>query len=244
MPLATPTLLGTGTNTAAATLTSVVSSSVSPSSNALLVVCIGQTAGADNNVSSITTSLSNVGSWTIAAEIHEVVGAAYNDSAIAWAKVTGAPGTGTVTANFAGGTGYTAGISVVEFASGYHATPTGTTGTATAVSGSEFTVTAGASPAAASTMFGCLWGTSGFNTDNAYAADTGFTELEEGFGWYALGLSYEWQVVYDAAGADSTCVFTRPLNVGASACLVEIVAAPEPPRLVVPRVAVHRAGRW
>lgn len=249
MALSTPTLLATTPlRTAAGTLASAASASVSPSSNALLIVCVGHGAGASNTLSSISTTLSNVGSWTIAAQFNGLVGSVYEVAAIAWAQVTGAPGTGTITANFTGGSGYTATVAVLEIATGYHTTPTGVTGTNSAATGPDFTVTAGGSPAAASTVVGFLTSIIPGDLDSAFTPDGSYTELEEDRGYYAvIGATTEWQVVYDANSADSTCVFTRPLNAACSAVIVEFVeaaAAYSAPRIVVSRQAIQRASGW
>lgn len=251
MALSTPTLLAaTPGRTAAGTLASVASASVSPSSDALLIACVGHIAGVSNTLSSLSTTLSNVGSWTIAAQFNGLVGGAgaFHTAAIAWAKITGAPGTGTVTANLTGGTGYTGECAVLEIASGYHATPTGVTGTNSASANTDFIVTASGSPASTSTMIGFLNSLVSGNTDNAFTPDASYTELEEGFQYYAtIGASFEWQVVYDANSADDTCTFPRPSTGTCSAALVEFVESATDymaPRIVVRGQAVNRSSRW
>lgn len=77
--------------------TTVVSPSISPSSNALIVVAFAMavTTTTDINSASISSTLSNLGSWTVVRMTN--TGSPVLASLVAYAKVTGAPGTGTVT---------------------------------------------------------------------------------------------------------------------------------------------------
>lgn len=246
MALSTPTALDQKFGTAVGTLTNVVSNSVSPSSDSLLLACIGFLGGADNTVSSMATTLSNVGSWSTAVAFHGAVGAGFLNTTIMWAKVTGAPGTGTVTANFTGGTGYAASISVIEFASGYATSPIGATGSNSS-NAANITVTLSGSPDAASTVLGFMFSESANNVDTDWTPFTGYTELQDAFNWFAaIGGAQEIETEYKAGSAGSTIDFTRIATALLAAVAVEILEAPTfvRPTVAVPRAAVNRAGSW
>lgn len=101
MSLSTPALLTTAT-VATGSATSLTSASVSPSSDALLIAIIKTTGDRSGSLALSSTTLANVGSWT-------TVTPTYSGNAdagtlmIAYAQITGSPGSGTVTASWTSG---------------------------------------------------------------------------------------------------------------------------------------------
>lgn len=97
MALSTPSVLIT--HTASLASTSETTASISPSANALLLVVVSVTVAAESpSISSITSTLSGLGTWTAIGETwHD---AANNSFVAAWRCKCGAtPGSGTVTVN-------------------------------------------------------------------------------------------------------------------------------------------------
>jgi len=90
----------------ATTGTSIVSGSVSPTSDCLLVVFCRMSRNEAANINVSATTLSNVGSWTDAS----IYSGDLSDGTIgvSYAKVTGAPGSGTITVSWNNGRTYRA----------------------------------------------------------------------------------------------------------------------------------------
>lgn len=103
MALSAPTHLAYATDESSAGVTTKAFASTSPASDCLLIV-VGKADSASNSadaISSISTTLSNVGAWTIIENYTTDIYGSQNNF-IAYAKVTGAPGSGTVTVNWSG----------------------------------------------------------------------------------------------------------------------------------------------
>lgn len=92
-PLPAPTVSLLDTLSADATALTCVSGTITPSDNALLVVVVRRQSG---GTPTMTTSLSNVGSWTVSSVVTASAGTMF----LAYARVTGDPGSGTVTATY------------------------------------------------------------------------------------------------------------------------------------------------
>lgn len=96
MPLSIPTSLALASSQSAGGVSSLATGSVSPPSNCLLVVGGCEDSGPGTTIT-MSTTLSNVGAWTVV----KTANYGSNDSAwVAYAKVTGAPGSGTVTTTY------------------------------------------------------------------------------------------------------------------------------------------------
>lgn len=96
MPLSNPTSLALASSQTSGGVASIATGSVSPPSDCLLIAAGIEDSGAGTTVA-MSTTLANVGAWTV------VQSANYGTNDAAWiatAKVTGAPGSGTVTATF------------------------------------------------------------------------------------------------------------------------------------------------
>lgn len=134
-----------GSNTGATGSTSLASPSVSPSSNALLVAAY-RTRFAVASFT-VSTTLSNVGTWTVVNDATNLC--------IIYAKVTGAPGTGTVTVTHANQSdrhihlgeflGYDTSNPVPQFKVGSAST-----------SGTTYTASFASTPASTSAVFAAL----------------------------------------------------------------------------------------
>lgn len=148
--LSTPTLLNA--SSPGGTVASVTSGSITPSTNALLVV-LARCAGDESASIAVTsTTLSNVGSWT---NLRVYSGsAAVGTLLVAYAKVTGSAGTGTVTASWAAGHSRPA-IQVVEITGYNTTTPVAQSKIGTPTNGST-SESFGSTPAATSTVIGGL----------------------------------------------------------------------------------------
>jgi len=148
--------------------------SITPSSNALLIAWIAWRATADRSISSVTTTLSNVGAWTILSGTWEATGG--SEVGIAYATITGSPGSGTVTWNFSSTANRSYG-SVEEIASGY-STTTPVRQTATPVTGTGLTqtISLASSLLANSKSFSCISDRAAITILNG----SGETELHEG----------------------------------------------------------------
>lgn len=101
----------------------VVSNSVAPANDALLIAVSIFRDSADEDHQAPTTTLANVGTWTKAGEVsrEQTSVSRWFSAAFWWAKITGDPGEGTVTYNLAGSAFNFHGL-LFEIASDYHPT--------------------------------------------------------------------------------------------------------------------------
>jgi len=182
----TPTILDAALYTPTNTCTS---GSISPSANSMLVVaCSG------NNVAGTlvfqSTTLSNVGSWSYTTQ----VAAGNTKIRIAWANITGSPGTGTVTFNGFGTPGATRAVMhVIEVSNGATVAQS-QTGTQTSTTPS---ITLSSTPDVNSVVIAAISHVSAATTPGA-----SFTELAENNGNRGM------QSQYDAGSATTTVNWT------------------------------------
>lgn len=195
MPVATPTELGTGSSNS--TASSIATSSLSPSANAL-VVAVAFSRGA--TAFSAFSSAFSTGGWTT---LGGDTSYGSNDvkCLIGWAITTGSPGTGAVTATWGAGVNSPR-VGVYEVATGYDATTPiaqfKNAGTATTVTtDSDFTGTFDSAPASTSVLI-CGICSSPNNID--HDALTGWTE----FATAMLGGSLPSIVSYDSGSTSTT----------------------------------------
>lgn len=105
-PLTAPTSLDSGArNTSGAT---IVSSSISPAANSLIVCGIGARSDAEIEVTLIdpVATFGTSGSWVLAAEQYNDGGAAWVGGGIAMIMTDGAPGSGTITFGVSAGNNF------------------------------------------------------------------------------------------------------------------------------------------
>src|SRR3990167_388063 len=174
MALSDVTLLVATANTS--TTNNVASGSVSPSSDAFLIVAVATvevTTGV-NTHDSMSTTLSNVGTWT-KQQFTQYDDATYESGISIWtAKITGAPGTGTVTCTFSNNIRRK--VIAVHEVTGEHATPPVVQGNVNSGAADTLTVTLGSSPGAASLVFAAV---NSRNEADGITPGTGFSELTD-----------------------------------------------------------------
>jgi hypothetical protein len=173
--IAAPTLLDGALYSPTGTCTSA---SISPTANSLLVITCATGVAAGTFAFSSTT-LSGVGSWTLLGQVNDGnvrVG-------ILYAKITGSPGTGTITITGFGSPGATRAVMhVMEVTNGTTMTNV-QTGTQTSATPS---LTLGATPATNSLVIGAIAHNSATTT-----AGTNFTELAEHNGNRGMQTQYD-----------------------------------------------------
>lgn len=217
MALSTPALLATGT--LATNGTSVVSASSSPSDNALLVVAVSTISSSTPGTFAISTTLSNVGTWTQITVVSALNATRQIRTSIFYAQVTGDPGTGTVTATFT--TAARGAIAVHEVASGYNTTTpirqsnsnTGTTST--------LAVTLSSSPLSDSTTLGAV---GGHDNSDGTTPGANFTELADVTAGASEHLGMETE--YDATSPTTTVDWSALGTSNNAGIGVEIAATP------------------
>lgn len=209
MALSTPTQLDAKSDSA--TASTIVSNSVSPSSNTLLLVA-GATRDASVASASISTTLSNVGTWTVLTR--DGPGASYGSLVLGYAVVTGAPGSGTVTVNF--GVSCTRhSIVVAEIASGYSTSSPVVQNKNGTSSASTLSLTLDSTPISNSTVFAAV----ASRGATAITPGSNFTELSEigtGSGNPAI------EVEYDANSATTTVDWSTLGTAGNAGIGIEI----------------------
>jgi hypothetical protein len=172
--LTTPVHLGTGSGNVNST--SIATGTLTPSSNALLLVAFRWAGDRTAQTPTITTTLSNVGTWTATSGVY----AGSTDGGTIWlayAQITGAPGTGTITATI-GDSAAGRIILATEITGHNTTTPIRQTklGTAQTFAGAgTYTITPDSTPLTTSTLFGALTSTL------TVAPGSGSTELFELF---------------------------------------------------------------
>jgi hypothetical protein len=144
IPPPAPTQLATATGSA--TATSIATGSVSPASNSLLVASVRRVTG---GTLAMQTTLANVGSWTISSPASTAASQLW----IAWAVITGAPGSGTVTADWGADSQAARSIHLIQVTKA--GTPGSVTNGTVSTAGTTFSVDLG-SPAPTDLMIAVL----------------------------------------------------------------------------------------
>lgn len=177
-------------------LTSKTSGSISPSAGAFLVVALATAAQGviSFNVGTVTTTLANVGPWTVH---RSVTGQAVNSYgvAIATAQITGSPGSGTVTVTWTG----TSTRTVLTIAEVVVSTPPSVPQSGQAT-GTASTLAVPLSATGASSL---VIGAINSRGASAIAAGSGFTELVETSS--TGGGNSQLQLQYDNGGSITSC---------------------------------------
>lgn len=210
----TPTQLSTND---AGSGTSAVTGTVSPSSGSKLLLAVGLRDGANIPVGTITTTLSNVGTWSSVHAPQVTVGSARRQVAWYYADVTGSPGTGTVT--------YNSSLSITRILLAlYEVTgaSSGITNSATNSSTSTpITVTLSGTPSSDSLVMGAIQ----CDGDRTITPGTGFTEITQLL--HDAG-SDNLQVQFDAESADTTCDWSSVGSNSNSAAVLVLAPAVAP----------------
>lgn len=256
MALSTPTHLAYATDQSSAGVTTKAFASTSPASDCLLIV-VGKADSASNTqdaISSITTTLSNVGAWTVIEHYTTDIFGNQNNF-IAYAKATGAPGSGTVTVNWSG-LPQDAIVMELLYVTGHDTTTPVAhhdefAGTADPAAG-----TLANTPTTTSLILSVI-GVADINgAGAAITPASGFTELGQQIiinTTYTFDLEIETQYrltgTGTSVGASSLGMVGAGADSGWSLMAIEIAeagAAPSyvPNNITVSRAAVNRAGSW
>lgn len=206
MSLSTPTLLDATAVAAAAT--SITSASVTPTSDALLVVVARcGTADESANIAVTGTTLANVGTWTNHQRVY--AGSANGGTIlIATAQITGSAGSGTVTVGWTGSNVGRA-IQVIEVTGHDTATPvTQSKAGAQSSTGTTYSFSLDASPAATSVVIAGLTGN--IASANNVLAGSLFTEISE----QTPTTNQRLQTEYDITSAGTTVDWSGGLTGG------------------------------
>lgn len=196
--------------------TTVVTGTIGPSSGSLLIISTGYVSGVNTTLSSVTTTLSNVGTWTIvqATNNWQASPARYTTGAIAYAMVTGAPGTGTITATFGSATRGKV-LRVAEVTGHNTTTPVAQSKTNTGTS-DTLTVTLDSTPNSANMVFAAVIDVGA----GTITPGNGFTEIGETTLDSTLDTTIETE--YDYQSADTTADWTTLGAVGNVGVAIEI----------------------
>lgn len=191
--LVAPTVLDEA-SVPASTGTTAVTDTVTPSNGALLIA-----AGTFNGTTDVTmsTTLANVGSWSY------IYGSPFGTekSFVAWATITGSPGSGTVTATGASSINARRGFVLCEVASGYDTTTPVSQSKGAGGSSSAPSVTLDSTPAASSMVLAYVGTTF---TSVTGTAGTGFTELFDSVAQSSRLKYVEYDLTSAAAAAAAT----------------------------------------
>lgn len=232
MALSNPTLGTAVSSTSSGSTATIVTGSISPSSDSFLFIA-GIFDGSGTETITVTTTLANVGSWTTT--LRTLTSPANGSIAFfAYALVTGAPGTGTITATFS-----SADIDAVVMFPGWltghdTATPvpqaivsaTNTTSTASA--------TLGSTPTSTSEVLGIIVRQTTTNSAATITPASGFTEAGQSFVWNStFGFGVEVEVEYKNGSSPPAAVSATALGTitGWAAIAVEVAinTGPHPP---------------
>lgn len=215
-----PTLLGTASNTSAST--TVVSPSISPTGNALLVVAcsMGGSSAGDFTFTGISDTFTGTGTWTqytISAS-DATVGRYYRTS-IFVAKAGATPGTGTVTVTASANQARKS-LSVYEVTTGYNTTTPVKQSKTAENETTPLTITLDATPDADSMVFGAI-GT--VAETGGVTPGTNFTELDEVDSTGSNNVVLQTQ--YDVTSATTTCDWSDLVARQHTGVAIEIDAA-------------------
>ena len=206
-----PTVLDTVNNGSG---TSQTTGSVSPTADSKLLLAVGLRDGADMPVGTISTTLSNVGTWSSVHGPELTTGSARRQVAWYYADITGAPGTGTVT--------YNSSLSISRIMLALYEVTGGSAGIADSATGSSVVstleVTLSGTPATDSLVMGAIQ----CDGDRTITPGTGFTEITQLL--HSNG-SDNLQVQYDAENADDTCDWSSVGTNSNSGAVIVISAA-------------------
>jgi hypothetical protein len=226
-------------------VSSLATGSVSPPSDCLLVVAGCQDSGAGTGIT-MSTTLANVGAWTVVTTADY---ATSDKTWIAYAKVTGAPGSGTVTASFSTNL-VDAVVFRLFYITGHNTTtpvPQSKTNTGTAATA---TVTLTSTPAATSQVFAVTGQIHGTTAGSQAMVPSG-TEINQDYlnnTSFNFDIEAEMQYVNGSAGTTHT---VGTLGAPAAWGIVAIEIAASPPNVTQSRDRDRRAvretgsrGRW
>jgi hypothetical protein len=218
MALSTPSLLDTTTSNVL--LASITSGSISPTANALLVVCVTSYQSNKNSANFFTgcsDTLTGTGTWTLEEELESHV----NDSmlvGIYTAQAGSSPGSGTITVTWDDNSNRNI-INVYEI-TGFDTTTPVEQSASNGGTGTTLTVTLGASPDSANMVFGTV--TNSEAASGSIDHGSGFTELgETDMGEGSGNIIAQQQ--YDYQSADTTCDWSSVGTVETTGVAIEIV---------------------
>lgn len=228
MALSNPTM-ATATSVQSSTggITSLASGSITPTAGCLLFVCGGvdQDAAGTETVT-IGTTLANVGTWTVFQQPLPVP-ANGTTGFFAYARVTGSPGTGTVTANFTLQTD--AAVLMPGWVTGHNTTtPIAQSIVSGGGTGSTATATLGSTPATSNMVLGVVVRQTGTNAAATMTPGAGFTEAAQQYIWNpGYGFGIEGEVQYQNGASPPTSVTATALGTinGWEVIAVEIAQA-------------------
>lgn len=210
----TPTILTEGTSSANSD--NIATASVEPSDDCLLVVNTSMIDSSALTISSVSTTLSNVGSWTIVQPSAQLGGSPerYNLCGGAYAQVTGDPGTGTVTVTFSASTRH----KLIELAEviGHDTTTPVAQSASNAGTAATLAVTLSSTPETDSLTMG---GVQNHDQATGLSPATNYTELEETIVSGSTNSVLEF--CYDEASATDTATWTTGNDTSAG-WLIEI----------------------
>lgn len=189
--------------------TTITSASITPSANCLLVACTNRH---DVEALSISTTLSNVGTWTQA-----TVTNSGQRVSIFYANVTGSPGTGTITITGASSLAIPWRLEIAE-TTGHNTSAPVTQSKTGFGNSSTLTLTLDSTPAASSMVVGYVGDVSGAGV----TAGTGFTEIHDSATNSGIART---QLQYDLASADTTCDWSTLNTSNNAAVAIEIAEA-------------------
>jgi hypothetical protein len=245
MALSIPTLLATATVQNSGGTASLATGSVSPASDCLLIVAGNDDSGVGETFT-MSTTLANVGTWTVIPLNYTGVDFAY----IAYAKVTGAPGSGTVT------TTYTQGPDSAQFqlfsVTGHNTTTPVQQNKTASGTADPATITLTSTPAATSEVFALTARFFG-STGGSKAMTPSGTEIGQSYinnTAFSFDLEMECQYVNGSAGTTHTCATlgTTPtwgmIAIEINAAATAAADAPPPIPAIGPGSQGPQAWQW
>jgi hypothetical protein len=245
MALSIPTLLATATVQNSGGTASLATGSVSPASDCLLIVAGNDDSGVGETFT-MSTTLANVGTWTVIPLNYTGVDFAY----IAYAKVTGAPGSGTVTTTFTQGPD-SAQFQLFSVTGHNTTTPVQQNKTASGTA-DPATITLTSTPAATSEVFALTARFFG-STGGSKAMTPSGTEIGQNYlnnTAFSFDLEMECQYVNGSAGTTHTCATlgTTPtwgmIAIEINAAATAAADAPPPIPAIGPGSQGPQAWQW
>lgn len=245
MALSNPTIGTSVTSQAASGIATLTTGSLSPSSDSLLFVFGG--IDADNTGTptiTITSTLANVGAWAV--HLRQTSSPATSTyHFFAYALVTGAPGTGTITATFTVQTGDLVMMTPGWLTGQDLATPVPQAVVSASGTGSTATATLGSTPATTSMVLGAIQRFTSVNAAATITPGTGFTEAAQQFAWHSTyGFGLESEVQYKNGSSPPAAVTATALGTidAWTAIAVEIAVdtGPHPPGQVTGLAALPK----
>lgn len=233
MALSIPTLLDT--KTLISINTSLLSSSIAPSADALLVVIASARRGVSpmpSFVSITKTGLANVGAWTVQQEVQATT-VDWIDLVICTAKITGAGGSGQLEIHWNASGGPNRAVMHILEVTGYDTSTPVAQSNQNSGTANTLAVTLGATPAATSLVIGAVCSRSATAAAVGVTPGGNYTELVESFANATNTVTQE--VEYDQDNASATVDWST-LNTDSNlAVAIEVKAAGAGGNLVYPR---------